>query len=123
MILQRCPLNANVIYCDLGTLLVAKILVYSNLLPDTDIIVFCLQGDRPLDIIVFHLGRVNYIIIPKHKPKNFVLRRCWNAVLYKSFPSDPISGFLSVCLISFHDFSYDFASSVTVLHLNFGLHR
>jgi hypothetical protein len=46
LVLQRCPLNATAICCDLGTLLVAKILVYSNLLPATNIIVLRLQRDR-----------------------------------------------------------------------------
>jgi hypothetical protein len=50
MVLQRNALYTTAIYCDLGTLLVAKISLYLNLLQAQDISNFCLQVDGQLRI-------------------------------------------------------------------------
>jgi hypothetical protein len=50
VVLQRSAVYTTAIYYDLGTLLVAKISLYLNLLQAQDISDFCLQGDRQLHI-------------------------------------------------------------------------
>jgi hypothetical protein len=53
MVLQRSALYTTAIYCDLGTLLVAKISLYLYVLQDQDTSVFRLQGDGQLRIYPF----------------------------------------------------------------------